>query len=273
MSKPTAVLMSGHARTLKRCLPNQAWFAYRKLTNPHFFLSLVDDENAVAADAMESLYPGRVHIEKIKQPDLPEISFQNCAHAPYAVTPTGEPGVGAVQGFLRLFWHLNRVWDFFGEKANRDDFDLVMWSRGDLHFHVFDLPEKAIGPNDAYLPWWGLYGGVNTSGGLFGMKAAESYCRTHGKINALMELGCPLHCESIFEASMLQDGVKIHKTLAADFAWMRPADAKTGRPEGPQHMIVQPQEMCRYAAALSRTHLATIENATFQPAPTGMSHV
>ena len=122
----TAVLISGHLRTMRECFKNQQWFLYRRLQDPHFFISCVDDENAQSVQLLQDAYPGKVFVEKLKQPELPDVSFEYCEHAPYPVTPTKEPGVNPTQGFLRLFWHLGRVWEFFGQVAKREEFDVVM---------------------------------------------------------------------------------------------------------------------------------------------------
>src|SRR6478609_3866180 len=107
----TAVLISGQQRTFKQVYPNLRWYVLRKLKDPVFFVSCAKDDHSISAELLKNDFPD-VSIEIIEQPNLPEPSFELCAHAGYAPTPNNQ---SVVQSILRQIWHYNRVWDFMRE--------------------------------------------------------------------------------------------------------------------------------------------------------------
>lgn len=258
MKEPfTALIITGQARTFARCFPNLKFQVFRKLNNPHFFVSVAADEDADSVEVLRKHYPeGRVFIEKVEQPMLPEPPLQLADSAPYAITPTRTPGVGPLQGILRQQWHLSRGYRF-AMNNGADEAQVIVRCRPDLHFHKFGeslglVPQEdglAAGyyhapmPQDAVTPYWGNYGGVNDRFAILGPIAAKAYFETYDNLAAMLDEGCPFHPESLVAYAMERAGIVIHRTLTAEFAFRR----KDGSLE---HMVVTPQELAAYAAHL-----------------------
>ena len=97
-------------------------------------------------------------------------------------------------------------------------------------------------PGEAHLPWGANYGGVNGASGVFGRQAIESYLTAFSHLDGILADGCPCHPESIVCYAMERDGCQIHRTLGSEFAFVRE--------HGLEHMVVLPQELARYTAAL-----------------------
>lgn len=234
----TAILISGQARTFARCLASQHWAVYRKLEQPHFYVSVADDADAQNMELLRKQYPNApVFIEKLKQPDLPEPSATLAAHAPYAIS-------SSVQAILRQLWNLSRVWRF-AQQHGADECDVFIRARADLHFHSAKVEGMGcVKEAEAFTPWWGTYGGVNDRFAVLGKEAAKAYFTAWDKLPEMLADGCPLHPESIVCAAMQRAGITISPTLAAEFAALRP-DGKL------VHMVVLPQELAAYTAHLS----------------------
>ncbi len=240
----TAILISGQARTFSRCLASQHWAVFRKLEQPHFYVSVADDSDAPSMELLRKQYPNApIFIEKVNQPQLSEPPASLAAHAPYAISST-------VQAILRQLWHLSRVWRF-AQDNGAGECDVFIRSRPDLHFHsfgglgTFDLKHPSDGSFMAVTPWWGSYSGVNDRFAVLGREAAKAYFTSWDKLPEMLNDGCPLHPESIICAAMQRAGVSISPTLSAEFAALRP-DGKL------VHMVVLPQELAAYTAHLSR---------------------
>jgi hypothetical protein len=213
MSK-TAVLISGQMRTFSHCLPSLYWNVFRKLKDPHFFVSCADDEQASSAYMLELHYPGKVHIEIVKQPTLPEPHKSYADHAPYAISVP-------IQNILRQLWHYNRVWEFFNEVTGElKDFTAFVRCRPDLFFHRFDAPAEPL-PHEFLGVWKARCGGVNDRFAIMGPKAAEAYFTAFPRLQSLLDLGCPLHPESIQQAAMEFEGVGIRNRLTCEFTTVR----------------------------------------------------
>lgn len=229
----TAVIMTGQARSFATCLPNLNWMVFRHLKDPQFFVSVADDAQAADMHLLEGLYPDRVFIEKVKQPEIPEPHVKHAKHAPYAISSTP-------QAILRQLWALNRGWDFMQEtqekrtgSANAEcGFDTFVRCRPDSWFHRFEMPpwhrqsksgvRYLDGPvgGIAYIPWWSGCGGVNDRFAIMDEQAAVNYFKAFQKYRTFLDLGCPLHPESIIKEALATGGVFI-RPLQATFSKQR----------------------------------------------------
>lgn len=249
----TAVLISGQLRSFAQCLPTLHWHLFRKLDDPHFFVSCADDAQAQDAYLLEAYYKN-VHIERVVQPTLPEPPARYAAHAPYAISVP-------IQSIMRQLWHLNRVWEFFREKNDfAQGYDQIIRCRPDLHMQRFELPPRAhvlssgvsltvpFSPTDAYTPWWGRYGGVNDRLAVMGSEAARAYFTAFTKLDEILKAGCPLHPETIQHEALAQAGCRISATLRADFITKRtPEDLARGKKD--DWPVVLPQDTIDFIAA------------------------
>lgn len=232
----TAIVLSGHIRTLDRCLPTQHWHVYRHFPDADFFVSTVKDADFGKLDALTARYGfDRVKIYAVdEQPDcvaemralgvkLPEtwVRGQPYTHEPYAISV--HP-----QAVLRQLWQLNQAWMAFPELAG---YDCVIRTRSDLWFQssLCDCRET-VGTILARTPCWGSFGGVNDRFALLSPAAAAAYFTTYAQIPALMQAGCPLHPESLVAASMETAGVCILRNLPLLFATLR-ASGEFRQPE------------------------------------------
>jgi hypothetical protein len=250
----TAVLLSGHTRSFARCLPTQQWHVFRKLEDPYFFCSVVDDDQANDIYLLEGLYPDRVFVERVTQPTLnipgtntvatdnliQSQRHQLAQHAPYAVS-------ASLQAILRQLWHLERVWDFASGIIKEKNLEPATYVRirPDLWFSELHLP-KAIGMKEshyaAWLPWWSRCGGVNDRFGIMGPRGAQGYFYAFAYAHSILALGCPLHPESIVAASLVVESVDVHNTLLASFRTLR-MDGSTVPP------VIYPGEQEAFFAA------------------------
>jgi len=248
----TAVLISGQMRSFSECVANLNWTVFRKLENPHFFISCADDDQAKDAYLLEGYFPN-VHIERVEQPKadiFKPYPFSLCRHAAYTPTPNS-PAV--IPSILRQLWHYKRVWEFMNEcqKADRttDCFTTFVRCRPDLHFHHFDpvYPEakEFIGP------WKATCGGVNDRFSVMGWIAATAYFLAIDRMDELLEAGCPLHPETIQAAALELAGCKVSSTLTAEFMVIRLPGQGDHVP-----LAEYPGEMARFIAATANpTHL------------------
>lgn len=126
----TAILISGHLRTLDRTLDNLHSVVLRHFETPDFFISTVRESGESrgaepgAIRDLRAKYPhSRIEIETLDaQPELPiplpptNKAWQLgmvYAHEPYALRH--HP-----QALLRQLWHLNRCWEFFLSQTQID---------------------------------------------------------------------------------------------------------------------------------------------------------
>lgn len=211
----TVVILSGQIRSFSDCLASQRWQVYRRLTRPVFFVSCAKDEQAKDAEKLRDFYP-EVNIEVVEQPEsipLPRWQaprFPRIAH-PYPVS-------ASYDGILKQLWSLNRAWQFAKDAVS--DGDMVIRIRPDLLFRRFEMP-WSNGHNEAYLPAWSRWGGVNDRFALLGSSAAFWYFSTFQRLQDLCDIGAPLHPESLVMGSLEMGGVKINNTLVADFSTLR----------------------------------------------------
>ncbi len=231
----TAILISGQARSFARCLASLHWNVFRKLENPEFYVSVAKDADAPSMELLRAKYPNsKVCIETVEQPNLPEPPASLAAHAPYAIS-------SPIQAILRQLWHLSRVWKFYKQcqtdewnkadpqglrnsEVNRDA-DVFIRCRPDLHFHRFSPPRLyGIGGfNDDWvsIPWWGNYGGVNDRFAVIGKNAARAYFEAYDILPHLIDIGCPIHPESIVCAALDEHHIPIYRDLIAEFGAVR----------------------------------------------------
>lgn len=227
MTSATAVLISGQTRTFKHCYPTQRWGVYRKLNNPHFFVSVTDDEQAADTLRLQEDYPGRVWIEKVQQPaphDVVDHSYAPLAgHAPWGISV---PPIA----IFRQAWALRRVWQFFEEIICNTPIDALpgfstfVRIRPDLHIHNFTLP---TGQMPVYAPWWGSWGGCpDRLAVIHTMDAARAYFTMFDQIDTLLRAGCPFHPETMLAAALELGGIAVSQTLDAEFTTIRMAGDK-----------------------------------------------
>ena len=208
----TNVMISGQMRSFDLCWPNQYWMVYRHLDDPHFYVSVADDEDAGKAELLwQRFEKARVHIEVVKQPELPEpknVAFSG----PYG--PSSKP-----QAILRQFWHLNRVWEPFRDINAIEDGTIFLRIRPDLWFHFFEqLP--TLPSEFAATPWWSRWGGVNDRIAVLGRAAAQRYFTTFERIDQMLSEGAPLHPESLLAESLWSGGFQV-QPLQAWFSTVR----------------------------------------------------
>ena len=242
----TAVIFNGQVRTLARCFESQRWNVYRKLVDPHFFISVADEPNAREVERVRAIYAAdRVFIEYVHQPRLPEPPAIHTQHVPYFDNPNKYRAEGLTlgEGLMRCLWSLNRSWEFFAESVDPSQFAEVVLMRGDLYFQNWIPPAVPIGEDEAFVPWWASYGGVNGSSGVFGINAARAYLTAFQQLQPMLDAGCPFHPESLVCFAMERAGCKIHRTLWSEFDFVR----MDGRIDHPNILL---PEVARYAAAL-----------------------
>lgn len=210
----TAVIIAGQARSFERVWRNQYWMVYRKVPDPYFFVSVADDADASKMDLLKDRFPGKVFIEKVIQPTIPEPkgSFDHGAYPPSA----------PVQGILRQMWALNQGWKFFDKMSSPDGlrFDRFLRIRPDLHFHKFEWPKDCY-PSQCLTPWWSRWGGINDRVAVLGALAAEFYFTAFEKVSAMLKDGAPLHPESLMLEALEREHVVCSPTLNAFFTTVR----------------------------------------------------
>lgn len=256
----TAVLISGQLRTFAQCLPTLQWACFRKLDDPHFYLSCANDEQAKDAELIRDLYKN-VWIETVDQPRLEETIQMHTAsaHAPYAISVPH-------QSILRQAWHMQRVYQFAMENG-ADKHDTFIRCRPDLWMTDYEQMSMAEchvvrhdgssftfrGENCCYSPWWGRFAGCNDRFSIMGKSAAAHYFNLYNGINTLLDKGCPFHPESLLLAHLEANGVEVHHTLNAVFSTLRIPEPD---PQNPGQMRqerrfpeILPNEIAEYARA------------------------
>jgi hypothetical protein len=229
----TAILYTGQARTFKRCFASQYWNVLRKMPEPHFFCSVADDEDAGDMELLRTKFE-HVFIEKLEQPVIMEPDHHLVDHAPYRISTS-------VQGVLRQLWALSRGWNFMQVQAGAAEFSRYVRIRPDLFFHRCEPPTWRLQYHEAFLPWWGGYGGVNDRFAIMGPDAAKAYFTTFEKLSTLFSIGCPLHPESLIRASLEAAGCVIREKLSAEFSCLR----EDGQRVWPEYV---PADLYRYLA-------------------------
>lgn len=211
----TAVIYSGQTRSFRHVFENQYLHVLRKLTNPEFFVSVAEHEQAPDMSRLLERFPAdKVHIEVVKQPQIPEPLPDKPYLAMYP--PSASP-----QAILRQLWHLNRAFGFMLNMTQHQPYDVVVRIRPDLAFYRCDLPLIRPGPTGCITPWWARWGGVNDRFALLGWTAASHYFGTFENWEKLMRLGWPLHPETLIAASLELGGISPSHTLATEFATVR----------------------------------------------------
>lgn len=248
----TAVIITGQPRTFAHCWKTQREAVFRKLDDPHFFISFARsptqeaDETDGALCALARQYPGRVHWENVEQPAMPEelrARFEaESFHAPwYRSVP--------VEAIWKQFWHLGRGWEMFNEIIGKDDwpasFTRFVRIRPDLHFHNWTKPREVLRgettdekmtrwlldpmpseqfrtANGVYAPWWGSWGGCpDRFAYIVGGDAACAYFNVFNHIKHLLNLGCAYHPETMLARALELAGVPVHQTMDAEFMTIR----------------------------------------------------
>jgi hypothetical protein len=217
----TAVIISGHMRTFRQCLPTLRWHILRHYPDAAFFVSTIKDEQSADAELLREWFPAaQVEIEVLAaQPVLPE-PFEQIRFEPYARSVP-------LQAVLRQLWQLEQAWALY-KRSRRDDAHTFIRVRPDLYFHS-GLDQKITPDADhACVPWWGSFGGINDRFAIMGRVAAINYFHAYGNISG--EEKCPLHPESLVMAALHRGGCKISRKLPILFSTAR-LDGTTRPPE------------------------------------------
>ena len=233
----SAVLVSGQLRTWSQCLPTLQWACFRKMEDPHFYISCANDEQANDAYLIGKHYaPEKVHIEIVDQPAFDDADkyLPSSLHAPYTISVPPK-------SILAQAWQMNRVYDL-AMNNGAEKHDTFIRCRPDLWMTDFILSrrEKPIWENSVSSPWWGRFAGCNDRFAVMGRVAASHYFTLYSNLNMLLDLGCPLHPESLLLAQLETNGVEVHHTLNAVFSTLR----LNGERRFPE---IQAQEIAEYA--------------------------
>lgn len=220
----TAVLISGQTRTFRHCFPTQNWNIYRKLHQPHFFVSVTDDEQAKDMEVLREHYE-HVWIERVTQPDLDAETtaryLKASAHAAWGISVP-------VIAIWRQLWHLNRVWEFAAVEHYKElKFTAFIRIRPDLHIHNFTIPET-LPDARVFVPWWGSWGGIpDRLAFIADQRHAYQYFTTFLYLDKMLEAGCPFHPETMLGYNLARQGVPVSQTLDAEFTTIRmPGDKR-----------------------------------------------
>lgn len=226
----TAIILTGGMRSFDKTLPNLAWQVLRHFPKARYYIATEDDGDAHKADLIGTKTQDAV-IYRVKQPEM--IIPDGCPttwtqgrpymHEPYSISVPP----AAVMGQL---WMLREGWKLYLD-AN-DPADLIIRLRPDLWFHSFEVP-RILRPHSmstppfmdmesvAFTPWFGRFGGINDRFALLGPEAAAQYFTTYEKIPMLLKAGCPLHPESLIDASLRIGAIHIEDNLKAEFSTLR----------------------------------------------------
>lgn len=217
----TAIIISGQVRSFDQVWKNNYWMVYRKISDPVFFVSIADDEDASKIELLYERYSkDQVFIERVKQPEIPEPDPKLMLHGGYQPSTTA-------QGILKQIWHFNRAWEFFKKNEGGMSFKSVYRMRTDLHFHWCHLPNhseliiREPFPSECLTPWWSRWAGINDRMALMGYEAAQAYFTTFTRLDEMLKAGCPLHPESLMAYSLESQGCVSRQTLRAWFTTVR----------------------------------------------------
>lgn len=255
----TAVLISGHTRTLDKCLASQARDIFAPLARlgpVECYCSTVADADSAKTEMLRAVaHFSRVEIEIIpEQPDcIAELRAAGCTlpgswvkGAPYL----GERYPISVhpQAVARQLWQLRRGWQFY-ESCNPPAIggevpECFVRLRPDLEFECLDFG-GVPGPRWAWSPWWGRFDGINDRFALLGAQAAEVYFSAYSQIPDLLKSGHALHPETIMRTVLSRGGIGINDRLLAAFSTRR-ASGELRAPE------ISASDLCHLAAAARR---------------------
>lgn len=217
----TAFLISGQMRTFARTFKNQRWMVYRHFADPHFFVTVQDNAQAASIDLLRDAYGAdRVHVRLLDDPELPIPSEVSAAwhDAPYA-------NAAPAHQLLLQHWYQNEVWSDFTtyEAKTGADFADIVRIRPDLWFHTFS-PKSSFywkTESQAFVPYWGGFGGVNDRFAILTREAAFPYFTVYPQIAARLAEGCPFHPESLTAAALEAAGCEIYRVLQTEFSTLR----------------------------------------------------
>lgn len=216
----TAVIYAGQARSFGETFPNHFFHLLRKLPDPEFFVSVADDAQAPSMSRLlERFDESKVHIETVKQPDLPEPLPDPKWLGMY-------PAASSPQSILKMFWARQRAWEMYLACTGEVRHELVVFVRPDIAFARCDLPDNLPdrlqwAKDSCHTPWWARWGGCNDRMAVMGPKAAQSYFTVCRRVEELREMGCPLHPETLLAAALELGGIEPQHTLATEFVTIR----------------------------------------------------
>jgi hypothetical protein len=200
----TALILSGHLRTFRRCWPTIRWHVLGQFPEADVFVSTIRDPDIAS---LEIIGDEATLIDVVpSQPDCVALLCERMGitdtelaryadHAPYALSVP-------IQAVLAQLWQLSHAWD---SVPGIEDYDVVIRCRPDLFFHELNLGKfQHPGRDQAWTPFWGRFGGVNDRFAIMGALAAKAYFTTWRHIPELLAAGCPLHPESLVAASIMR---------------------------------------------------------------------
>lgn len=230
----TAVVITGQTRTFAKVWKSQREAVFRKLDDPYFFVSVVDDENVPAIENLTMHYgPRRVFLETFEQiawsADVVAIWKEATKHAPYQPSASVEAIAWQLHNLMRGFELFSRIAERLVPEVKFDKFVRI---RPDLHFHYWTPPFGIYdnGPG-VHLPWWGSYGGApDRFAYIVGAESARAYFLTWQVVEKLLADGCAFHPETLLGRSLELAGVPVFQTMDAEFSTLRTdADLANGR--------------------------------------------
>lgn len=224
----TAVIFTGHTRSFVRCWPTFKWNVGRHFPDAKYFFSTIDDNDW--QDALPLIKSIGMQFEALAgQPEFRSDKIwhpgQPYSHEPYAISVSP-------QAVLGQLWQLEQGYKLYLKNTEEKDLaDVIIRVRPDSWFHSFEMlrnssdrPEllaKWGGELQCHTPWFGKFGGVNDRFAIMGRQASDSYFFTFSRHEKLMQLGCPLHPESLIKASLEDGGVEIFDALKVEFSTLR----------------------------------------------------
>lgn len=222
----TAIVYSGHMRSLARCIANHRWMVWRHFPGADTFCATVFDQDSSATSLLGT---DKVHVESHQPgfalpkgcPEQWNGPSSHYMHEPYAISVPPSAVIGQL-------WQLNNAW---GLIANPDDYDCFIRIRPDIYFHEYQHARGVIFPPLCHTPYWGRFGGLNDRFAVMGRDAAKAYFTTYTRIGELIEAGCPLHPESLLLASIERANCFNKPSLRALFSKMGKDGAITRWPE------------------------------------------
>lgn len=239
----TAVLISGHMRSFRKCYDSQYWHVYRKLLNPHFFVSVEEDADYSSVELLKKFYGENCHVETVTQPEIPVLPEyeRNSLFAPYGISVP-------IPNILKMFWSRNRAWEFFLNSAQPDyDYTAFVHIRPDLFIHHMSRPFY-LRPGTVYTPWHDSYGGLNDRVAIItGLPAATAYFTLFQRLERTVKNGCPFHPESLLAGSLELDRVHVSQTLPCEHTTIR----RDGDPRMDAPPVYYASDIFKYAEALA----------------------
>jgi hypothetical protein len=229
----TAIIVTGHMRTWRKCWPNLQEHVFDKFGAAWFVSTIRDHDWLEFKDSHHARRANLCGSEALNsQPDCIADLVGKGAKLPAQWTP-GKPYMAeryaisvCPQAVAAQLWQLERGWRLL-EQYEQDNpylgrFDCVIRCRPDIFFRAGVVPTlNAIDPLTALLPWWGRFDGTNDRFAILGRKAAEAYFTTYSQIPEIINAGGNLHPETLVLSALKRGGAKVSFNLGLMFTTER----------------------------------------------------